>query len=44
MMFYYIKVVCVGVKIFFIIIDMFFGSYKDEKIVLKNVIRVYKEI
>ncbi|AFI06608.1 3-methyl-2-oxobutanoate hydroxymethyltransferase [Helicobacter cetorum] len=43
MMLYHTKAVCAGAKIPFVIADMPFGSYKDEKTALKNAIRVYKE-
>ncbi|GAA7323039.1 3-methyl-2-oxobutanoate hydroxymethyltransferase [Helicobacter pylori] len=43
MMLYHTKAVCAGAKTSFIITDMPFGSYKDEKTALKNAIRVYKE-
>ncbi|MCQ2636389.1 3-methyl-2-oxobutanoate hydroxymethyltransferase [Helicobacter pylori] len=43
MMLYHTKAVCAGAKTPFIITDMPFGSYKDEKTALKNAIRVYKE-
>ncbi len=43
MMLYHTKAVCVGAKAPFIITDMPFGSYKDEKTALKNAIKVYKE-
>ncbi|EQD89138.1 3-methyl-2-oxobutanoate hydroxymethyltransferase [Helicobacter pylori SouthAfrica50] len=43
MMLYHTKAVCAGAKTPFIITDMPFGSYKDEKTALKNAIKVYKE-
>ncbi len=42
-MIYHTKAVCAGAKETFVVCDMPFGTYTDEKMALKNATKIYKE-